>query len=590
LGEIHRKARKGEQSLAFYQQASAIKLKEDVLGSEFWLELGLARTYKDLKQSDRAITHYKAAIANIESLRERVRPLPLAFQQSYVQDTIEVDRTKKIKRVDIYREFADLLLSQNRVPEALQVMNLLKKQELSDLFPTRSSPQQIEGIESTPVSKPDRDRYNTLLVTAITDGKELEQLGQIPEANLTANQQQRILELGKKQQEISQYFNNFRNNLEVQKAVAQRAAATGGEILQLSHLQSLGGVLNEHPNTVVLYPMVFPDRIELVLTVSANLHIRRTVPVSREKLNSAISKFISDLNSPNDEKVRASARELYKLLIEPIERDLELAGAKTILYAPDEQLRYIPLSALYDGKQWLAERYAVNIITSDTLPKLSIRNSQAPIRVLAGALTKDVNVKIGDRNIPFKGLPGATLEVEKIASKISGTTKLIDAAFGRSITESKMSAYNIIHLATHGQFLPNNPKNSFIVFGDGKYTTFDDISWPVGNVNLVVLSACETALGGITDKSTGTEVLGLGFKITSQGAKTVIASLWIVNDGGTEALMDAFYTRLSQRNITTVEALRQAQVALISGKVKYGQLKLSHPYYWAPFILIGNGL
>jgi CHAT domain-containing protein len=172
-----------------------------------------------------------------------------------------------------------------------------------------------------------------------------------------------------------------------------------------------------------------------------------------------------------------------------------------------------------------------------------------------------------------------------------------------------MNEYTIVHLATHASLVPE-VGNSFIVFGDGTATSLTDIEkWTLDAVDLIVLSACETGLGGKFGKN-GEEVLGLGYQFTKKDkAKAAIASLWSVNDGGTQVLMDAFYANL-QAGKTKAEALRQAQITLVTGKAEasssnrsatlvarwQGQLpskvinQLNHPYYWAPFILIGNGL
>jgi CHAT domain-containing protein len=146
--------------------------------------------------------------------------------------------------------------------------------------------------------------------------------------------------------------------------------------------------------------------------------------------------------------------------------------------------------------------------------------------------------------------------------------------------------------------------------GDGNRINLKEIEeWKLPDVSLVVLSACQTALGG--ELGTGLEILGFGYQLQRTGVRASIASLWEVNDGGTQTLMDTLYARLKSGNITKAEAIREAQIALITGKNQSSDSKdrssvrltpgnsgqsapissnLSHPYYWAPFILIGNGL
>ena len=164
-----------------------------------------------------------------------------------------------------------------------------------------------------------------------------------------------------------------------------------------------------------------------------------------------------------------------------------------------------------------------------------------------------------------------------------------------------MNDYQIVHLATHAAFNPGPAENSFIVFGNGEHANLLDIDrWPITDVELVVLSACETAVGDVP-LGDGKEILGFGYGMQTAGADATIASLWSVDDGGTQLLMDGFYDALIRGGLPKAEALRQAQLAFITSNVQRGGLvlpngstveldTLRHPHYWAPFIIIGNGL
>jgi CHAT domain-containing protein len=264
---------------------------------------------------------------------------------------------------------------------------------------------------------------------------------------------------------------------------------------------------------------------------------------------------------------------------------------------------------LYDGQQWLVQRYRINNITAASLTELNTK-PQPQMQVLAGAFaTGRYSFTLGRQSFNFSGLPFAGAEVENLAKTVPATTKLIDTAFTPQVTIPKMDDYTIVHLATHAAFVVGTPDDSFILFGNGDRITLRDMqTWSLKNVDLVVLSACETGLGG--KLGNGEEILGLGYQMQRAGARAAIASLWSVDDGGTQALMNGFYSALQSDKMTKAEALRQAQIALITGnytalgdgrgvivvkpildslppKVSAG---LSHPYYWAPFILIGNGL
>ena len=130
------------------------------------------------------------------------------------------------------------------------------------------------------------------------------------------------------------------------------------------------------------------------------------------------------------------------------------------------------------------------------------------------------------------------------------------------------------------------PEDSFVMFGDGSRASLRDVStWSLQNVDLVILSACETGLGGRLGN--GTEIMGFGYQMEYAGAKAAIASLWQVSDGGTQALMDAFYDILQDTRLTKAEVLAKSQRALIKDGKNHN---FNHPYYWSPFIIIGNGL
>ena len=292
---------------------------------------------------------------------------------------------------------------------------------------------------------------------------------------------------------------------------------------------------------------------------------------------------------------------MYTWLINPFETELAELKIDTIIYAPDGQLRYIPLAALYDGKQWLVEKYRVNNITAASLTKFNKPPIATP-KIFAGAFG-NVN-KQG-----FSGLPATLTEVKKIADRFPNTATFIETAFTKELTTTNSNSYTILHLATHGQLSTGDPKDSFILFGDGEKATITDIrTWALTNVDLVVLSACQSGLG--SKLGNGVEILGLGYQIQAAGARMSIATLWKVSDVGTEKLMDAFYTAVKTGKVSNVEALRQAQVAMITDNYEgLGETrgivsiearprstsstvptKISHPYYWAAFILIGNGL
>jgi len=273
-------------------------------------------------------------------------------------------------------------------------------------------------------------------------------------------------------------------------------------------------------------------------------------------------------------------------------------------------MRYVPLAALYDGQQWLVEKYQINYITALSLTKLDQRTSQPP-RILAGAFTdSNGNVKVNGQSFLFSAIPFALPEVENLTRQFPNTTKLIGKDFNRTaMTSERINGYDILHLATHGKLVNGAPEDSFILLNNNEYISLREIKdWKLPHVALVVLSACQTALG---DKlGNGIEIIGFGYQLQQAQARASIATLWEISDASTSDLMSGFYTRLQGNQLAPVEALRQAQMAMIreggsvSKQTRTDSFKFpvqngsntaitrnpSHHYYWAPFILIGNGL
>jgi CHAT domain-containing protein len=180
------------------------------------------------------------------------------------------------------------------------------------------------------------------------------------------------------------------------------------------------------------------------------------------------------------------------------------------------------------------------------------------------------------------GLPATVIEVQSIFDALTDTTKLVANDFSRQATETQMRNKNIVHLATHAEFNAGKPENSFLIFGNGDRILLSEMKdLPMSNVDLIVLSACQTGVGKLGN---GIEILGFGYQVQRAGSKAAIASLWQVSDDGTQALMQAFYNDIKTGDRSKAESLRQAQIATIRSK------KFSHPYYWSAFILISNGL
>ncbi|HEY9708229.1 MAG TPA: CHAT domain-containing protein, partial [Oculatellaceae cyanobacterium] len=338
------------------------------------------------------------------------------------------------------------------------------------------------------------------------------------------------------------------------------------------------------------------DRLELLLLTADGKPIRKSLKATRSQVRSMTREFRSTVtNVRSSRSYLAPARQMYRWLLAPLEQDLQQQGIQNLVYITDTGLRTIPLAALHDGNQFIVERYSVSLMPSLALTDTSysdIRNSQ----VLAMGASK-----FSDQHL----LPAVPVELAAITQIWSGKS-FLDQDFTLENLKLQRSQipFGIIHLATHADFLPGKPANSYIQLSDRKLPPLElrSLGWTKPSVDLLVLSACRTAVGD--------EEIELGFAglALSAGVKSALASLWDVNDEATLALMSEFYQQLKDAPVKA-EALRKVQLAMLTQKVRIeggklitnkaeyplppeivrlGNQDFSHPYYWSGFTIVGN--
>lgn len=372
--------------------------------------------------------------------------------------------------------------------------------------------------------------------------------------------------------------------------------------------QTLTKIYQETGNhSALLYIVASPQQVELVLITSEGSPIRKTVmDVDRNELLKMVTDFRGELTNPRGrtrQTYKVMAQQLYQWLIAPIEPDLQAANIETVLFSMDSGLRGLPVAALYDGQQFFVEKYSFSFIPSISLTDTRYQ-SLADANVLAMGASEFTNNQ--------SPLPAVPMELSLITETWPGNS-FLNQEFTLNNLRSKRQeqAAQIVHLATHGEFKPGAPSNSYIQLWDSQLhlDQLRELQWYQSPaVELLVLSACRTAVG---DESTE---LGFGGLAVQAGVKSALASLWYVSDEGTLALMTEFYNQLKDSTIKA-EALQQAQLALLRGDIRLesGELRgisgimatrggvqlppqlagiedtsLSHPYYWSGFMMIGS--
>lgn len=328
------------------------------------------------------------------------------------------------------------------------------------------------------------------------------------------------------------------------------------------------------PGSAALYPIVFPDRLVLLLSLPQGDIHRATVPVTADALRHTTDAFREHLvRAGNPRRLLIEAQTLYQWLIEPVRPQLLAQRIDTLIVVPDGVLRTIPFAALHDGQRFLVERYALGVT-----PGLALTDA-APFtaanhHILFNGLSEGVQ--------DFGSLPHVVAEIRQAAALYEGT-QLLNSAFRKTAVESQLrqTPYTALLFATHGQFL-GDPRQSFLLAYDGRIS-LDELERFVRTrqfqdqpVDLIVLSACETAEG---DERAA---LGLAGVAVKAGASSAVASLWAVNDASTAELIPAFLANLKAPALSKAQALQKAQRQLLN------QPNTRHPFHWAPFVLIGN--
>ena len=389
------------------------------------------------------------------------------------------------------------------------------------------------------------------------------------------------------EQEYEDYFNaDFPNYAKTKSQIAKQLAQFSQET------DTKPAVIWTVPTEKELYLLLItPDKEPIIKTVrAANSNLLfKIIDILDETIYSSLS--------INSTAYLPPAKLLYKWLIKPLEPDLEAENIDTLMLCSGPGLRSFPFAMLHDGKQFLIEKYALVRLPAFNLTDISYEKlDRDRLKILAMGISEFSN---------RPSLPGVETEVSIITPQlIPGKTILNrDSTVENLQFYHQQGEYNLIHLATHAEFNPGSPKNSFIEFADSKLSLdkVKQLNLDSPPVDLLVLSACQTAVG---NKQAEFGFAGLFLQV---GAKSTLASLWDINDLGTTILMLKFYQNLKSNSIK-IKALQQAQVEMLTGKayLPKGQLRsqdaisllqdipenefinLSHPFYWAGFTLIGN--
>ena len=380
------------------------------------------------------------------------------------------------------------------------------------------------------------------------------------------------------QQEKGTSQNNLQKAREVIEALQLTELDNFFREACLAPKQQLDAVVDkEAPTAAIFYPIILPDRIEVILKLPQQPLRHYATPIPQAKVESTIEQLRQKLTQPFAvRETQSLSQQVYNWLISPILTELRTSKSETLVFVLDGSLRNIPMAALYDGKQYLVENYSIALAPGLQLvdPKPL---KQEQLKALTAGLTQ---ARLG-----FSALPNVERELEQIESEVPSQV-LLNEQFTSAAFQDRVNSrsFPVVHLATHGQF-SSNAEQTFILAWDKPIKVNElnnllrtrDESRP-DTIELLVLSACQTAKG---DKRAA---LGLAGVAVRAGARSTVASLWSINDESTSLLMSQFYQELANQSLSKAEALRRAQLVLLKNP------QYQRPLYWSPFVLIGNWL
>ena len=517
----------------------------------------------------------------LQGVRQNMADLDSSTQRSFL------DRHSRT-----YLGLQKLLITQGRLAEAEQVGRMLKDVEYTAF---------VRGAGSAPIgdalalTRQERDWDTQLGRWIETPNRIASELTALrskrsEQGALSDLEQQQFADLDDASSQAYERFftreNEWTSQSQTFESKTVEREVEGLELERSRGIQRLVGRIG--PDVALLQAVAFEGGLHLFF-ITGDAFVHEEVAVPRGQLFETLLEARRRIDEGRDpsiaqsefraEEVRAPLALLYEWLIAPIEDELAAAGTKTLMLNLQGQIRYLPFAALWDGESYLTQRLELALYT----PAANTRYD--PPAQLTGAQGFGLSKAVAG----FSPLPGVPLELEYVIGThekpgvFDGEYRLDEGFTRASFEEALSSPPPVVHLATHFQIRPGDEASSYILLGDGSRVSIAAINrsykYNFDGVELLTLSACETALGA---ESTGMEIEGFGALAQHKGAASVMASLWQVADAAAPRLMKDFYTGLVSGGLSKAGALQRAQREMISSQ------EFSDPFYWAPFVIMGN--
>ena len=601
-------------ALAALDLTKAVQDPEVEGGVETSLMIGFRKQH----HLEEAIFFGLEAVNSYQSIRKNISGMDKNLQAGFAQS-----------KSGAYRTLAELLVEAGRLGDAEQILDLLKEQELKDLVPGSGAGASIEPLKMSPVQQ----QVESMLPDLEKKARDIEEWN-LQSAPLlvkparTPDEDHQLKSLQANVQQASASIRDSFNNTIIPALDKQSAQQASTQSYLQSSLARLG------QNVIGIRVLLGEDHAYAIV-VTANSRKKFDLPATPADLRSKAFDALKAIGSPSTDP-RPQLNQLYAMIVAPLEAELKSVetasrtqgNVPTLLWSLDDALRYVPMGALYDGQHYMVERFHSVLFTPESYGHIA----DAPI---AGGAPKALAMGLSKSYDGMPALPGVIPELDSVARDPSipdshGPMQgkiLPDEQFTLTALKSELGSgtgFPVVHIASHFVLIAGTGDEPFLLMGGNNSGEAKGFEWNLSEMEnspvtfhgtrLLTLSACSTAKD--YKSRDGFEMDSLGMVAQQKDAEAVLATLWDVNDLSTSRIMSDFYDRWVKNPAQgKAEALRQAQLAFLHGSTsvttnptsdatgsktgrgfetvdqspaQISSLGYAHPYYWAPFVLIGN--
>ena len=584
LADLYLADKRYGQAEAFYLRALMGRMRSLNEGNVWFANSyeGIGHLIADRDGDNQKASYFlKKAVNILQGVRQNMSKLESGTHRAFLD-----------RWADTYSSLQYQLAAQGRFAEAEQVGRMIKEVEYLAFVRGESDIDSGRSMVLTAQEKAWDEQLDSWMARPNRLASELDVLrGKRKNGGiLSALEQVQLADLEKAYDVTYGEFRNTLNGwLGDVRALENEKVQEEARALELASAERLQGVIADiGPDVALLQLVAFEDSLHMFLTTpKAFKHI--AVPVGRSDLFKVIFAARQEIDRgrnpdvvglpDHDAGLRTQLGKLYDWLVKPVETDLSDAGTRILMLNLQGQIRYVPFAALWDGEGWLTERFQLALFTPAAQTRF-----ETPASMRRGAA-----FGLSDMTEGFSALPAVPTELALIMGRdgkpgiLKGKSQL-NGDFTRAAFEAGLvDPEPVLHIASHFAIRPGDEASSFLVLGDGTHLTLAEINRSsklrFRGVEILTLSACETGLGGT---GTGMEIEGMGALAQNKGAASVMATLWQVADDTTPEFMSDFYTGLAAGNLSKAAALQAAQIRMIRSPLD------GDPFYWAPFIIMGN--